>query len=497
LLLVVPHAISFACKKWFFEFDHNLVVLDMDNKSSENYKTPDERRTQSTESASTEPSLARSVQARRPLFGFKSKWLSFSNQHKQLGACSLMHLVNDGLFYAIFFVVPLAALEFDLSFTQASLIKTFFSLFSSLLQYPCALLTTYISDVGLLALGTGWVGLGMVVMGLSAGIWALWISTIGAGIGGSAQHPVASSLISRLFPPNRRGSAIGTLNFGGDVGKAAFAGIISFLLLYLNWRQALYAVGLGAAVFSAAWYWMARGLERPSGVTDPRGDLSCQPQSEHKDSDPQSTTDVKPPPEQSQRGRFVVISAIGMLDNATRSTLLTFLPFLYLAKGTGKEHVGVYLTLVATGGLFGKLGCGIVADYIGNVGMIVVTELLTASLILLCLISSPETGLVAAAFLGFFLNGTSSVIYSQAAGVIPVSNRTQGYGAFFTFTLGAAAAAPLFFGLMGDFFQTRYDEWIGLVAIFVGMAIVTAVTLPLAATFYWLGRHRPSSDASS
>ena len=59
------------------------------------------------------------------------KWSSFSFRHKQLATLSIMHFVNDGLFYAIYFVIPLAALEFDLSFTQASLIKTFFSLFSS------------------------------------------------------------------------------------------------------------------------------------------------------------------------------------------------------------------------------------------------------------------------------------------------------------------------------------------------------------------------------
>lgn len=442
------------------------------------------------------PSLGPSNQLGRLRLALDRKWPGFSNQHKQLAACSMMHFVNDGLFYAIFFVIPLAALEFDLSFTQASLIKTFFSLFSSLLQYPCALLTGSVSDVGLLALGTGWVGLGMVVMGLSTGIWALWISTIGAGMGGSAQHPVASSLVSRLFSQNRRGSAMGTLNFGGDVGKAAFAGMLSFLLLYLNWRQALHVVGLGAAVFSIGWYCMARGLARHSAVMDPEGGMSCrsEPQMNHENSDPKSPADVEPPAGGSRRWRFVVISAIGMLDNATRSTLLTFLPFLYLAKGMGKEHLGVYLTLVAIGGLFGKLGCGIVADYMGNVGMIVVTEVLTASLILLILISGPERGLALAALLGFFLNGTSSVIYSQAAGVIPVSIRTRGYGAFFTFTLGASATVPLLFGVLGDFFQTRYGEWGGLVAIFVGMAAMTAVTIPLAATFWRLGRHRPENS---
>jgi FSR family fosmidomycin resistance protein-like MFS transporter len=421
------------------------------------------------------------------------RWPRLSLHHKQLAACSLMHFVNDGLFYAIFFIIPLAALEFDLSFTQASLIKTFFSLLSSLLQYPCALLVGAISDVGILAWGTAWVGIGMVVMGLSTGIAFLWISTLGAGMGGSAQHPVASSLISRLFPAGRRGSAMGTLNFGGDVGKAAFGGLMSVTLLYFTWRQALYSVGAGAALFSLLWYLMVRKLARESGEGRFKEAMCSEPETGVKNADPDDLfVDASGEPSQRfRRGRFAVLSAIGVVDNATRSTLLTFLPFLYLAKGLGKEHLGIYLTLVATGGLFGKLGCGVLADYLGNVSMIVGTEVLTVSLILLCLVTDPGTGLVLAAFLGFFLNGTSSVIYSQAAGIIPVQARTRGYSVFFTLTLGSAAVVPMLFGMLGDLFRARCGEWIGVVAIFVGMAAMAAITIPLAAVFYTLARHRP------
>jgi len=409
---------------------------------------------------------------------------------QDLFACSLMHFVNDGLFYAIYFIIPLAALEFNLSFAEASLIKTFFSLSSSLFQYPVTLLARTLTDMGLLALGTGWVGLGMVVMGLSTGIWGLWIYTVSAGIGGNAQHPVASSLISRVFPSRRRGSAMGTLNFAGDAGKAAFGGLMSFLLLSLSWRQALYFLGGGAALFSVLWYTILHRMGRKSGIGDSRpvGNDSSGAREETKKIEPPSDVTRGRSGERIQRRRFILLSVIGMFDNATRSTLLTFLPFLYLAKGLGKEQLGVYLMLIAVGGLFGKLGCGILADYFGNVAMIVATEFLTVSLIILCLFFDPGTGLVLAAFLGFFLNGTSSVIYSQVAGIIPASTRTRGYGLFFTLTLSAAAIVPLLFGILGDLSKARYGEWTGIVAIFSGMAAMASVTIPLAAVFHLLGR---------
>jgi MFS family permease len=156
--------------------------------------------------------------------------------------------------------------------------------------------------------------------------------------------------------------------------------------------------------------------------------------------------------------------------------------------------LGIYITLVAIGGLLGKLGCGILADYLGNIGMIVATECLTVAFILLCLVCDPSTGLVLAVFLGFFLNGTSSVIYSQVAGTIPSSVRTRGFGVFFTFTLSSAAIAPMLFGILGDFFQALYNEWLGVVAIFVGMAAVVLVTIPLAGMFYKIGHPCATSE---
>jgi MFS family permease len=428
--------------------------------------------------------------------GLLLNWSGFSIRHKQLATLSVMHFVNDGLFYAIYFVIPLAALEFDLSFTQASLIKTFFSLFSSLFQYPCTLLTGTVSEVGLLAAGTGWVGIGMIIMALSKAIWPLWISTICGGIGGNAQHPVASSMVSRLFPLQRRGSAMGTLNFGGDVGKAAFGAVMSFLLIYFTWRQALYVVGGGTAVFCLFWYTITHRLTKISDNVDSPISKKSGQQPETEDSHRRSVSRAthNRASERLQRRRFIIISAIGMLDNSTRSTLLTFLPFLYLAKGLGKEHLGIYITLVAIGGLLGKLGCGILADYLGNIGMIVATECLTVVFILLCLACDPGMGLVLAAFLGFFLNGTSSVIYSQVAGTIPASVRTRGFGAFFTLTLSSAAIAPMLFGIVGDFFQGRYNDWIGVVTIFVGMSAMVLVTIPLAWIFHKIGHPCATSE---
>ena len=47
-----------------------------------------------------------------------------------------------------------------------------------------------------------------------------------AGLGGSTQHPIGSSLVSAAFPGLRSRTALGTYNFTGDLGKMAAAGLI-------------------------------------------------------------------------------------------------------------------------------------------------------------------------------------------------------------------------------------------------------------------------------
>ena len=48
-----------------------------------------------------------------------------------------------------------------------------------------------------------------------------------AGLGGSLQHPLAAALVARAYAARRRGLAIGTLNFAGDLGKLAAPGLVT------------------------------------------------------------------------------------------------------------------------------------------------------------------------------------------------------------------------------------------------------------------------------
>jgi len=63
-----------------------------------------------------------------------------------------------------------------------------------------------------------------------------------------------------------------------------------------------------------------------------------------------------------RRARLRTLCAIGMIDNATRTGFLTFMPFILMAKGLGVGGVGLAFALVFAGGATGKFVCGVVAD---------------------------------------------------------------------------------------------------------------------------------------
>src|SRR2546426_364398 len=84
---------------------------------------------------------------------------------------------------------------------------------------------------------------------------------------------------------------------------------------------------------------------------------------------------------------FQALSAIGMIDNATRTGLLTFLPFALIAKGSTVAGVGSALALLFAGGAIGKFVCGLVAEKVGVIRTVVLTEAATAAGIVLVVVA--------------------------------------------------------------------------------------------------------------
>jgi MFS family permease len=160
-----------------------------------------------------------------------------------------------------------------------------------------------------------------------------------------------------------------------------------------------------------------------------------------------------------------------MIDTATRTALLTFLPFLLLAKGLTVAGMGIALAVLFAGGAAGKFVCGLVAERVGIIRTVVLTELATACGIALIALGPLGVALGVLLPLGIALNGTSSALYATVADLVLPERRARAYGLYYTLVVSASAAAPLVYGALGDA--------MGVVATLLVTSAVVLSTVPL------------------
>ena len=365
---------------------------------------------------------------------------------------SLVHLTNDACFALLYPLLPLIAADLHLSYTQIGLLKACFASAQSVFQIPVGVLGERAGEALILLLGNAWVGVGLGAMALAGGYGALLLLALLAGIGGNAQHPLANAIVSRAYGRARRATALGTLNFAGDLGKFIGPFAVGLIAVRWGWRAALGGVGGVTALFSIALL-VRRAAALPVDTSE-QGESA------------ETAADGK------TRSGFPLLLLVGGLDSATRGAALTFLPFLFARQGLSAAAISALFSLIFGAGAAGKFLCGWLGDRFGPLAVILSTELVTAgALIGFVAVPVPVIIPLALAF-GFALNGTSSVLTAAVAHFVPAHRRARGYGAYFTASLVSSALAPLAYGVLGD--ATN------LTTVFAVMAACTAaIALPL------------------
>ncbi|MDQ2785379.1 MAG: MFS transporter [Chloroflexota bacterium] len=375
-----------------------------------------------------------------------------SAARRTLLVTSVIHVMNDACFALLYPLLPFIAADLHLSYAQIGMVKASFSAASSVLQIPAGMLGERCGEALILLLGNLWVGLGLVLMAASGGYGLLLLAALVAGIGGNAQHPLATAIVSRAYVRARRATALGTLNFSGDLGKVIGTLVVSVIAVRGGWRMALVSVGGVTAALTLPLLIGRRATLPPVDVSD------------GVENGEEIHTATRP--------GFPFLLVVGALDTATRGAALTFLPFIFAREGVSAVAVSALFSLIFGAGAAGKFLCGWLGDRWGAGAVIVSTELVTA-LTLVGFITMPVWAIIPiAAFFGFALNGTSSVLSAAVAHFVPSHRRARGYGAYFTAALVSSALAPLVYGLLGDA--------AGLATVFIVMAAMTAgILLPL------------------
>ena len=382
-----------------------------------------------------------------------------------LGTACGTHFVHDGFADILYVLFPVWAREFGLSFAQVGLLRTAYSGAMATFQIPAGLLAERWGEARLLAAGTAATALGFIAAGFAGGYLALLGCLLAAGLGSGVQHPLSSTLVSNAYDDGGRRTALGTYNFSGDLGKVAVPAAVAFAVPWLGWRGAVEsfaAIGLLAALLVL----LALTNLEIGHVPVPME------KSERSSSSDWGIRDL--------RG-FQALSLIQVIDSSTRTGLLTFLPFLLIAKGSSVRAVGFALMLIFAGGAVGKLACGVLAERLGVIRTVIITETATGVGILLLLALPLSPALALLPVLGIALNGTSSVLYGTVADLVDSDRRARSYAIFYTLGIGASALSPSIYGVVSDWGGVPLALAIVGSVVFVTLPLTLALRRPLAA----------------
>ena len=371
------------------------------------------------------------------------------SSRRTLTVCGGAHALHDGFTDLLNVLYPLLQAQFGLSYAAIGALKTVYSGAMASGQIPSGKLAVRFGGVKVLAIGTALIAVGYALAGLTGSLYGVIAGLLLAGLGGSTQHPIGSSLVSAAFPGLSSRTALGTYNFTGDVGKVLLPALFAVIAASLGWQQALIVVAtlavLGAGVILATL--------KPVPLHDSRDGES------------------KAMAGQDRPWAYWLLFSIHIADDLVRTGFMIFLPFLLRDKGADLPTIGLGLSLVFAGGAAGKLVMGWVGHRLGVVPSVILTEVATTALILALLPLSLPLALALLPAVGLMLNGTSSVLYGTIPEFVSPERRTHAFAIFYTGGSVAGATGPLLSGLLGDA--------VGLPIALAAVSCIALTTVPM------------------
>lgn len=368
------------------------------------------------------------------------------------------HIVQDGLTAATYVLMPVLAQTFGFTYAQVGLIKGLKSLTQGILEIYSGVLSERIGEGRTLVFGLILSGLGYASVAAAPDPTLVTICLLLVGAGTGFQHSPSSALVSTAYADGGRRGALGLYNSSGDVGKLTFSGIFSLAIgAGFAWQEISISLGILTLLAAAGVAITARHLKAKSTLSAER---------RH---DPGENLGWGVLSWRSFGTLLVIIS----LDNVVQAGLLVLIAFLMIEKGLPLTFATMATVVLLTGGIFGKAGCGYLAEYLGVRKAFAFVQGLTALGLIAVIVAPAWLAFIFLLPLGVVAQGSTSITYGLIPDLIHPERMARGYAIMYSFTSFAAALGPWLFGLVGD----RY----GLDVAMLAMAIVALLAvLPIA-----------------
>lgn len=375
-------------------------------------------------------------------------------------------------------LLPAIREEFHVGDTILGLLSgTAFALFYVTLGIPAGQLADRFNRRNLVALALALWSAMTALSGLAANIWHLALARVGIGVGEAGCSPPAHSIISDLYPPEKRSSAMGGYALGVSAG-VMFAYLIGgWIAQNLGWRAAFVVVGLPGLLLALI---VRFTLPEPArGSSESRIDNG------------------RPPAFLNvlrflmSRRSFVYMATGAGLNAFVANAVVSFLPSFMIRSFTIEiAELGVWLGLIyGIAGGIGFYGGGYLADYLGHKGHRQVLRIISATaiasaLLFATLFVAPTAtwALLLMILPTITLNIYYAPVLSQTQNLVSLRMRSVASAlVLLILNVIGLAFGPAVTGLVSDLLAPSF----GLESMRYSLLIICSITLPLAAWCYW------------
>ena len=371
----------------------------------------------------------------------------------------LAHAVNDGFEWIVPPLLPAIREHFHLSYTEMGAFFTMFRVFGSVLQAPASYLVHLVSASTALVGGLLWVSAGMFLASLSASYAMLvWVSAC-SGIGRSTYHPLAVSMLSRVFARDFLGRAIGFHLSSSALGQIVAPFLVVLLLERYGWRAPLQVWSFLGLVAGASLFSFLRHQRVDYHANGKR---------------------LGWPFFSRPLGMFLLAMSVWGI---AQSGMTTFLPlFLVDQRGFSVERAAAVYGLTSVSAVFCRPLLGALMDWMGRRKPVINAGFIISGIAIMGLAALETPWVVYPLFvlIGIFLSGHSGMADTFMVELIPAHRREETLGFAYTLRMGTASVSPVIVGFL--------SERIGLTQVFLilgAISIVSAFILALVEETPW------------
>lgn len=172
-------------------------------------------------------------------------------------------LIGTGHFLSHFYQLCLPPLflvwlsHFNVSFAEMGLTVVLMTGVSAVLQTPIGFLTDRYGARPFLVGGTVVMSAAIGLMGFATEFWQILALSLISGIGNAVFHPCDYAILAGSIRPERMGRSFALHSFTGNVGYAVAPPVVAILLTVMDWRSALFTLGLLGLPVVAAIIWQS------------------------------------------------------------------------------------------------------------------------------------------------------------------------------------------------------------------------------------------------